>query len=152
MEINERLVQIRENHFHTQQQTAELLDIDRSTYSKYETNKVNISLDKLCIFATIYNTRLDYILGLSKNKTPLGQMKEFDISVFARNIKELRIKNNYTQNTLGKVLSCSESTINKHEHAVHLMSYETLIELSKLYKVPSDTIAGIVEINTQKPL
>lgn len=151
MEINERLAQIRENHFHTQQQTAELLGIDRSTYSKYETNKANISLDKLCIFAVVYNTRLDYILGLSKDKVPLSQMKEFDISVFARNLKELRIKNNYTQNTLGKTLSCSESTINKHEHAVHLMSYEMLVELSKLYKVPSDIIVGIVDTKTPRP-
>lgn len=145
MELHEILVQIRENHFDTQEQTADILGITQATYSDYETNNIHVPLDKLCKFAVAYKTRLDYILGLSKDKVPLSKMKPFDIKIFAKNLRILRKNNNYTQKSLGIKVSCSESTINKHENAKSLMSYNLLINLSKLYNVPTDIIVGIVQ-------
>ena len=145
MELPETLIQIRENHFDTQEQTAEILNIDRTTYSNYESGKIIIPLNKLCKFAVKYNTRLDYLLGLSKDKMPLSTMTEFNSKMFANNLRDLRKQNNYTQKSLGKTLSCSESTINKYENEKAMMSYSMLIELSKLYKTPTDKIVGIIK-------
>ena len=47
MEMKDKLISFRKEAGFTQQQIAELLGLDRSTYSCYETGKVRVPLKKL---------------------------------------------------------------------------------------------------------
>ncbi len=59
MQMKEKLISFRKEAGFTQQQIAELLGLDRSTYSCYETGKVRVPLRKLQQLAVIYNLDLN---------------------------------------------------------------------------------------------
>lgn len=65
MHYNERIREIREDHFLTQQKVADLLHIGQRTYSDYESGKTRIPIDNLLILAKFYNVSVDYISGAS---------------------------------------------------------------------------------------
>ena len=56
------LKSLRESKGLSQQQVAELLNIERTTYVKYETGVINPSR-KLTDLAKLYNVSVDYLLG-----------------------------------------------------------------------------------------
>ena len=69
MRYNERIREIREDNFLTQQKVADLLHIGQRTYSDYECGKTRIPIDNLLILAKFYNVSMDYISGASNQKT-----------------------------------------------------------------------------------
>lgn len=72
MKYNERIREIREDTFLTQQTIADLLNVGQRTYSDYESGKTRIPVDSLLILAKFYDVSMDYITGASniKNKYP----------------------------------------------------------------------------------
>lgn len=61
---------LREDCDLTQQQIAELLHISQTTYSRYESGALDIPSSSLIALAKFYQTSVDYLLGLTQNKTP----------------------------------------------------------------------------------
>ena len=72
MRYNERIREIREDNFYTQQTIANYLNIGQRTYSDYESGKTRIPVDNLIKLAKFYDVSMDYISGTSniKNKFP----------------------------------------------------------------------------------
>lgn len=72
MRYNERIREIREDNFFTQQTIANYLNIGQRTYSDYESGKTRIPVDNLIKLAKFYDVSMDYIAGTSniKNKFP----------------------------------------------------------------------------------
>lgn len=68
MKYNERIREIREDNFLTQQKIADLLHVGQRTYSDYESGKTRIPVDSIIILAKYYNVSLDYITGVSNIK------------------------------------------------------------------------------------
>ena len=69
MKYNERIRNIREDNFLTQQKVADLLHIGQRTYADYESGKTRIPVDSLMKLAKFYNVSIDYITGASNIKT-----------------------------------------------------------------------------------
>lgn len=69
MKYNERIREIREDWFLTQQKIADLLHVGQRTYSDYESGKTRIPVDSLLILAKHYDVSMDYITGASNVKT-----------------------------------------------------------------------------------
>lgn len=65
-----RLRDLREDNDLTQQQLADYLCIRQNTYSQYETGHRQVPVEVLIALAAFYNTSTDYLLGLTKQKTP----------------------------------------------------------------------------------
>lgn len=65
-----RLKDLREDADLNQVQLARLLGMSQTGYSKYETGENDIPTQVLIKLAQIYKTSVDYILGLTNNKTP----------------------------------------------------------------------------------
>ena len=61
---------LREDHDWTQQKLADMLHINRRTYSAYENGVNAMNPEILIALAKIYNTSVDYLLGLTENQTP----------------------------------------------------------------------------------
>ena len=68
MKYNERIREIREENYYTQQKIADLLNVGQRTYSDYESGKTRIPIDSILILAKFYNVSLDYITGASNVK------------------------------------------------------------------------------------
>lgn len=69
MKCNERIREIREYYFLTQQNIADILYIGQRTYADYESGKIRIPIDSLLRLAQFYDVSLDYITGASDVKT-----------------------------------------------------------------------------------
>lgn len=65
-----RIRNLREDKDMTQQQIADLLFINRRTYSAYENGVNSMSPEILIKLAKIHHTSVDYLLGLTDNPKP----------------------------------------------------------------------------------
>ena len=61
---------LREDHDWTQQQVADMLYLNRRTYSAYENGVNSITPELLIQLAALYKTSVDYLLGLTDVKEP----------------------------------------------------------------------------------
>ncbi len=59
-----RLKELREAKHLSQTDVAERLDVTRSTVSGYECNTITPSVEQLVKLAVLYNTSLDYMMGM----------------------------------------------------------------------------------------
>ena len=69
MKYSERIRALREDRDLTQSQIADLLQIGQRTYCDYELGKTRIPVDSLIVLAKFYNVSMDYISGVSDNKS-----------------------------------------------------------------------------------
>ncbi len=68
--IYKRLRDLREDKDWTQQQIADMLFINRRTYSAYENGVNSMTPETLIKLAKIHNVSVDYILELTDNPIP----------------------------------------------------------------------------------
>ena len=66
--IFENIRNLREDCDKTQQELAEYLNVQQTTYSKYELGKINIPIEVFIKLADYYDVSVDYLLGRSKPK------------------------------------------------------------------------------------
>ncbi len=66
----ERLKMLRINSGFTQAAIAEKLHVRQNTYSQYENGVRDIPIELLKELAVIYETSIDYIVGLTDEETP----------------------------------------------------------------------------------
>ena len=62
-----RIRELREDHDMAQKQVASYLHMSQTGYSKYETGENDIPTRVLIELSQLYNTTVDYILGLTDN-------------------------------------------------------------------------------------
>lgn len=66
-----KLRDLREDRDLTQADIAEILNVNQTTYSRYERGDINnIPLDVLIKMALFFDTSIDYILNVTDNKNP----------------------------------------------------------------------------------
>ena len=65
-----RIHDLREDRDLTQKQVADYLLCDQSLYSKYEREERPLPLDLAVKLALFYGTSVDYLVGLTRVKTP----------------------------------------------------------------------------------
>ena len=63
-----RIRDLREDRDLTQRQLAEILNMHKTTYARYETGEREIPLSVAILLAKYYKVSLDYIAGLTQNK------------------------------------------------------------------------------------
>lgn len=68
-----RIRDLREDGDLTQKQVAEYLMCDQSLYSKYEREERVLPLEAAIKLAQFYHTSVDYLVGLTNNRTPYNK-------------------------------------------------------------------------------
>ncbi len=66
---------------------------------------------------------------------------------FGNRLKKLRTQNNMSQAQLGDRLGLSKSLISAYENGIRMPSYESLISISRLFKVSTDYLLGVENTN-----
>ena len=65
-----RIRTLREDGDFKQRDVAAYLNITQGTYSDYETGQINIPIEAFIRLAAFYRTSVDYLLGLTDERTP----------------------------------------------------------------------------------
>lgn len=66
----DRLRDIREDHDYRQEELAQVLKVSQAQYSRYELGVNIIPIEKLVLLARFYNTSVDFLVGLTDERTP----------------------------------------------------------------------------------
>lgn len=82
--MKNKLKELRKNSALTQKQIADVLGIDRSTYSYYENGKASPSLAVLMRIAKVFNVTLDYVIYGDDSKTVQANVLSDSCSVYTK--------------------------------------------------------------------
>lgn len=93
-----RLKQLRENLGITQAELAKMLNLTQSTIAYYENGRKMPTLENAIIITKIFNTSLDYLVGISDCQT-FKYMKENQVSYYTNKLL-LDDINNLSANSL----------------------------------------------------
>ena len=63
----QRIRDLREDHDLTQEEGAKILCVKQATYSRYGGGAMSVPVDILIKLASLYQTSVDYLLGLTNN-------------------------------------------------------------------------------------
>lgn len=137
-----RLKDIREDNDMSQSRLANKLGVTRSAYSLWELGINIIPLNYLCDFADCFNVSLDYILGLTNNKGSNNFVVGFDVKVLGSNMKEIRLKNNLTQEAMSDILGVSQACVVRYEKGLICISISNIYKFSKKFKVSINELCG----------
>lgn len=74
--FSERLRLLRKAHGLTQERAAVLLNVERSTYAKYETGQSMPHQDTLLRLTDLFNVSVDYMLGKVEGGSTAGELRE----------------------------------------------------------------------------
>lgn len=70
-----RIKDMREDKELLQKDVALILNVSQTNYSKYELGKINIPINTLKKLAILFNTSIDYLLGLTNETKPYPRIK-----------------------------------------------------------------------------
>ncbi len=71
MDYKLRIRVLREDHDKTQQNIADILGTSQTMYARYERGASELPVRHLIRLSKYYNVSMEYIVGLTDNKTPV---------------------------------------------------------------------------------
>lgn len=137
-----KLKDIREDHDISQKEMANILGVTRSAYSLWELGINIIPLKPLVMYANYFNYSIDYVLGLTNDRRKNNVTPVLDLKVLGNNIKNLRIKNELSQENLANILGVTQACIVRYEKGLVCISTSNLYKLSKEFKVSISYLCG----------
>lgn len=137
----DRLKEIREERCLTQKEVATILQVDRSTYSGWETGKDTIPLRRLNKLSDYYKVSIDYITGLS-NKITVYRVIDLDAKVIGQNLRNLRLSKKLSQKEIFVPLNTTSSTYSAYETGKVLIKTSFLYSIAKTYNASIDLLLG----------
>ena len=84
-----RIRDLREDHDWNQTEVARMLNMSQTGYSKYETGENEPSIQTLITLSILYNTSVDYIVGITdvKNRYEMNTDAAHRYSEYARMVQ-----------------------------------------------------------------
>lgn len=141
---------MREEKNLTQGQVADILGINRSTYSSYETVRDTIPIIHLNRLGVYFDVSIDYILGHNKVKKYSNSKKDIDLTKMAERLKTLRKEYKITQIEMAKELNIARSTWTYYESGKNLIGTLLLDHLASKYHYSIDYLLGKIDENYLK--
>lgn len=141
----EHLRNIREDHNLRQIDVANILGINRSTYTSYEIERDTIPIIHLNNLCNYFNISIDYALGLIKEKQYKNSRLNINRSLSKERLKKLRKDNKLTQTEIAKILNTSRSTWTGYEYGKYQIPTLLLYELAKKYDSSVDYLLGKID-------
>ncbi len=140
-----RIKDLRVSHNLSQQEIANYLQINQSTYSKFELNKATIPIELLNKLANYYHVSLDYLLKISDNPNIDIICFDLDKKQVGENLKKIRKELKLYQETLALEIGTSHSLISEYESGKKLISLTYGYAICKKYHISLDYLYGKVK-------
>ena len=142
-----RLFDLREYADLSQKDLANKLGVTQQTYSLWEKGTKIIPLKHLNNLCNYYKTSMDYVLGLSNEKTnsDIKEIKELNKKLIGSRIKEIRERNKLTLRDLASELNMTSSTISAYETGKTLVLTAFAYQICTKYDVSLDWLCGKVK-------
>lgn len=139
MFIKSNIKKIRIDNNKNQKETAKQLNVSRSSYAMWESNNELIPIKRLIDFCEIFNTSIDYTLGLNEKEY---QLTKYDKTKAMLRLKEFRKEHKLTQEKLANILNTNKSVICGYEKGRYLIATPFLYTICKKYNISADYLLG----------
>jgi len=143
----EHIRNIREERKLRQVDIANILGINRSTYTSYEIERDTIPISHLNNLCNYFDISIDFALGLTAKKQYNYSKKEINIELLKTRLKNLRKENKLTQIEIAKILNTSRSTWTGYEHGRYQIPTLLLYALAQKYNYSIDYLLGKIDKN-----
>lgn len=138
-----RLKDLRNDKDLTQKQIGKMLGVADNSYSRYESEIINISIEQLKKLSNFYNLSIDYILFRTDNRCPY--IKNINNKPNKNKLKELRLSKKKTQKQLALELNMPFRTYLKYENNTRPLNTLILNIFADYYKTSIDYIINDTE-------
>jgi len=129
----------------TQEDMANILNVERVTYSHYEVQEKIIPIKRLIILSDYFKVSLDYIFEFTSNNNYNDKYKMVDEIKAGEVLKKFRKSQKLTQVKLATFLNTTFSTIAFYEKGRNLISTSFLYAICEKYGVSADYLLGRVD-------
>lgn len=128
-----KLKDIREDHDMSQKDISKILNVNRSTYSLWELGINIMPFKYLVCFSKFFDISIDYIFGLTRNKTIKEHNLRFDNIGY--NMKRIRLSHNLSQENIANILGVTQACINRYEKGLICVSTINIYNFVKYFKI-----------------
>lgn len=135
-----RIKKLRLKNNLNQEELAQILEVNRSTYTGWELGTNTIPLRKLFELSNYYKISIDYITGLNKNNNYIYISDKINFKVVGKNLKELRKSFSLTQKDIANLLNISVSAYTLYELGKILIPTSYIYKLAKNFQCSIDEI------------
>ena len=133
MQCGEKIKQFRKQAGLTQDKFATDVGVHYQTVSKWERNLVNPDISQYDVIVKTLNVTLEDLFSLPTASSVIGE--SFSQTKLGKSIKFLRLNNALSQSEFAQIFLASADTVSKWERGLVSPSIETLIDMSKHFKV-----------------
>lgn len=148
--FHEKLKVLRKKKGLTQQEVAELLNVERVTYTKWELGNSNPNYEKLSMLVCIFDVSLDYLLSeyseISKERylkfLKKRKKEEEKKNLFSVRLKELRLQHGFSQEELAEQIGIKQNSYSDWENGKCKPNYEKLEKIADFFGVSLDWLFG----------
>ena len=138
-----RLKDIREDNDISQAKMANILKVNRSTYSLWELGINIIPLKNWCDYADYFKYSIDYVLGLTNERKM--KIKGLNLERLGNNMKVVRLKHNLSQENIDDLLGVSQACIVRYEKGLICISTSNLYKFCKEFHISMSAICGKIK-------
>ena len=128
----------------SQPQLAKETGLANSEISYWENGERTPNAKVVIILSRYFQVTTDYLLKLNSDNSSVYRSDDYyaDMSLLSKRLKELRIKNNLSQNELAKNVNLSQPAINHWELGNRTPNAKAIIALAKYFGVTTDYLLG----------
>ncbi len=136
-----RIKDLRLNNNLSQKDVADILNINQSTYSKFELGKAIITITMLNTLANYYKVSLDYILNINDKNNKVNYIA-LDAKIAGERLRLIRKEKHLYQETLAMDIGTSHSLISEYESGKKLISLPYAFAICRKYNISMDYLYG----------
>ena len=142
--FHEKLKVLRKKQGLTQKDIADLVHVNRVTYTNWEHGMREPNFEKLSMLACIFDVSIDYLLSenLEISKESYLKLKEEKKNLFSVRLKELRLQHGFSQEELSEQIGIKQSSYSDWENGKFKPNYEKLEKIADLFDVSLDWLVG----------
>lgn len=145
MNYGNKLKLIRTSELLSQEQIAESLNINRSTYKEYELQNSILPSKYLWELGDVLNVSIDYIFDFTEEKKYNSKNNKLDKIKSGIRLKELRKELKLTQLKLATILNTTQSVIADYEKGRYLIATPFLYTICQKYHISADYLLGKID-------
>lgn len=141
----EKLKMLREDAQLRQEDIANILGIQRSTYTSYEIERDTMPINHLNTLCNYFNVSIDYVLGLTSLKQYPNNKAEINPQLLCNRLRNLRKENKLTQKKIADIFKISRSTWTGYEYGNYQIPSLILYAIAKKYHISIDYLLGKID-------
>lgn len=125
----------------SQKDMAKILNISRRSYCYYESGRNLFSIKLIVKFANYFKVNIDYLFGLA-NKKNIESNYEYDNTIAAIRLLNIRKQLNLSQEKFGKILNLNQRTYASYENNERTINILILLNIAKKFNYSLDYLIG----------